>query len=149
MARWTGTSADTLPLVAPAVAKEVKYLPLDLLLAGAQVRDGQSWDHLLEALRAGRLDFLDHPCGSMFSSIKASVEAWASGGAERYVNFVFLEGVPGVCRGDLWLATGEMEEFDALLFENPNRTYVPVWSIQIVMVCYRAAIADQLFWPPI
>lgn len=61
MAGWAGASAEALPAFARDVAKEVDYLPLGLSLAGAQVREGRSWEDRFGALRAGSLEFLDHP----------------------------------------------------------------------------------------
>jgi WD40 repeat protein len=116
MARWAGINAGTLSAVARDVAKEVDFLPLALSLAGAQVRDGRSWDDLLAALRAGHLEFLDHPYGSVFSSIRISVDALPSNEAARYTELaVFPEDVPVPVTvvETLWHATCGMDPRDA------------------------------------
>ena len=130
MARWAGTSAGTLPAVAREVAKEVGNLPLALSLVGAQVRDGRSWDDLLAALRERRLDFLDHPYGSVFASITASVDALAPDDAARYVELaVFPEDVPVPVSvvETLWQATAGVTAREArALIKPPGVTESPV-----------------------
>ncbi|MEA3209825.1 MAG: hypothetical protein QOE70_2882 [Chthoniobacter sp.] len=64
-----------MPAEAGEVARECGYLPLALALSAAQVRDGVAWSSVLEALREADLQYLDHPNGSVFRSIKISVDA--------------------------------------------------------------------------
>ena len=108
MARWAGLDPAALPAVAREVVDEVQCLPLGLSLAGAQVRDGRSWNDLLAALRHGDLTFLDHPYGSILKSIQASVDALEPADAARYLELaVFPEDaeVPEEIVEGLWAAT--------------------------------------------
>ena len=66
LASWSGHASATLPPKAVKVVESCGYLPLALALAGARVQGGASWDDVLLALERGRLEFLDHPNGSIF-----------------------------------------------------------------------------------
>lgn len=97
LALWSGEALDTLPLEAEAeaVAKECGYLPLALAVAGAQVHDGRSWVDLAQTLKEGRLDYLDHPYGSIFTSLRLSVDALDEEIRHRYLELaVFPEDIP-------------------------------------------------------
>jgi WD40 repeat protein len=95
LARWAGQAAASLPPEASAVARECGFLPLALALAGAQIRDGASWGEVAAALAAGDLEFLDHPHGSIFKSLGASVRALPPDEQERYRELaVFPEDTP-------------------------------------------------------
>jgi WD40 repeat protein len=100
LAKWAGAGAGIdpagrLPPEASAVARECGFLPLALALAGAQVRDGAAWSDVAAALQAGDLEFLDHPHGSIFKSLGASVRALPADEAERYRELaVFPEDTP-------------------------------------------------------
>ncbi|WP_223291760.1 NB-ARC domain-containing protein [Defluviicoccus vanus] len=112
LANWSGQDRDALPDAAKAVAKECGCLPLALALAGAQVKDGRIWTDVLAALKQGDLEFLDHPYGSVFKSLRASVEALPEDQATRYGELaVALEDVPlpvaAVAR--LWRQTAGLE----------------------------------------
>jgi hypothetical protein len=113
LANWSGQDRGALSGAAKRVAKECGYLPLALSLAGAQVRDGLFWEEVLAALEQGDLEFLDHPYGSVFKSLRASIDALSRGEAVRYAELaVTLEDVPlpvaTVCR--LWRHTGGLQE---------------------------------------
>ena len=116
VARWAGAEPAELPEIAREVVEEVQCLPLALSLAGAQVRDGRSWEDLLTALRQGHLIFLDHPYGSILKSMQASVDALDPADAARYLELaVFPEDVdvPEEIIELLWAATSGLDELDA------------------------------------
>ncbi len=93
LANWSGIAE--LPAVAAEVAKECGDLPLALSLAGAQVREGASWEEVLTALKRGDLEFLDHPHGSVFKALGASVDALAEDARARYLELaIFPEDTP-------------------------------------------------------
>ncbi len=95
LANWSGQDRDALPAAAKAVARECGNLPLALALAGAQVKDKLTWTDVLAALQQGDLEFLDHPYGSVFKSLRASVEVLTEDEAARYGELtVALEDVP-------------------------------------------------------
>lgn len=109
LARWAQQAVETLPAVADEVAQRCAHLPLALALAGAQVNEGSSWDDVRAALEAGDLEFLDHPHGSIFKSLGASIRALPADEAERYRQLaVFPEDapVPEEVIIQLWAATG-------------------------------------------
>jgi WD40 repeat protein len=112
LASWSGQARNTLPPGARKVAEGCGYLPLALALAGARVQGGARWDDLLSALQRGRLEFLDHPYGSVFSSLRLSTDALPETEGDRYFELVvFPEDakvpVEAVCT--LWDHTGRME----------------------------------------
>jgi WD40 repeat protein len=116
VARWAGAEPSELPEIAREIVEEVQCLPLALSLAGAQVRDGRSWEDLLAALRQGHLIFLDHPYGSILKSMQASVEALEPADAARYLELaVFPEDVevPAEIIELLWASTGGLDDLDA------------------------------------
>jgi NB-ARC domain len=84
LTEWSGQPREQLPAAARDVAVTCGYLPLALSLAAARVRDGASWQDVLAALRRGDLEFLDHPYGSVFKSLRMSVEALPRPLCERY-----------------------------------------------------------------
>jgi WD40 repeat protein len=111
LARWAGLDAASLPSIAHEIVEQVECLPLGLSLAGAQIRDGRTWEDLLTALREGELIFLDHPYGSILKSIQASVEALDPADAQRYLELaVFPEDaeVPTEIVERFWAATGSL-----------------------------------------
>ena len=107
-----GTIADEANLV----ARECGYLPLALALSAAQVRDGMRWSSLLEALREADLQYLDHPNGSIFASIKTSVDALGSENAAFAKHYVELAVFPQSARVPesalmtLWQRRGGLSE---------------------------------------
>lgn len=112
LAGWAGAGAGALPPEAPDVARECGYLPLALALAGARVREGTPWEVVLAALRQGRLEFLDHPYGSVFGSMRLSVDALPEAERQRYLELaVFPEDapVPESVVLALWKRTAEMD----------------------------------------
>ena len=82
LASWSGQAKDVLPPAADKVAQGCGYLPL--ALAGARVQGGARWEEVLSALERGRLEFLDHPYGSVFSSLRLSTDALSEFERERY-----------------------------------------------------------------
>ena len=113
LAGWAGADAATLPSEAPDVARECGYLPLALALAGARVREGTPWEVVLAALRQGRLEFLDHPYGSVFGSMRLSVDALPKAERQRYLELaVFPEDtpVPESVVLALWKRTAGLDE---------------------------------------
>ncbi|HMI89790.1 MAG TPA: NB-ARC domain-containing protein, partial [Polyangiales bacterium] len=95
LAQWANQDVASLPALADEIAQRCGYLPLALALSGAQVREGCSWPDLLQALRKGDLEFLDHPHGSVFKSLSASVEALPEDERARYGQLaIFPEDTP-------------------------------------------------------
>jgi WD40 repeat protein len=112
LASWSGRPRAELPEAARKVAEDCGYLPLALALAGARVQGGTSWDEVLSALERGRLEFLDHPYGSVFSSLRLSTDALTPSERERYFELaVFPEDadlpVTAICT--LWRHTARLE----------------------------------------
>lgn len=85
LAEWTGGNLESLPVQADDVVKQCGRLPLALALSAAQIRDGVSWQDLLDALHAADLAFLDHPHGSVMKSLKVSVDALSPEDARQYL----------------------------------------------------------------
>jgi WD40 repeat protein len=114
LASWSGQARGSLPAAARNVAENCGYLPLALALAGARVQSGTSWDDVLSALELGRLEFLDHPYGSIFKSLRLGTDALTEFDRDRYFELaVFPEDtevpVNAICT--LWRHTGGMEPY--------------------------------------
>ncbi|MEW8547085.1 MAG: NB-ARC domain-containing protein [Candidatus Thiodiazotropha sp.] len=131
LAQWSGTSRQNLPLEARELAEECGRLPLALTLAGAQMRDGRSPADLLAALRAGRLDYLDHPYGSVFSSMQLSVDMLTAAQKSRLLELaIFPEdiSIPETTIQCFWNHTAGLADFEtrALLqdFKNKGLLYL-------------------------
>jgi hypothetical protein len=112
LASWSGQARDVLPAAARKVAENCGYLPLALVIAGARVAGGVSWEDVNSALESGRLEFLDHPYGSVFNSLRLSTDALPGVHRARYFELaVFQEDaqipVETICT--LWRYTGAME----------------------------------------
>ena len=111
LASWSGRPRAELPEAARKVAANCGYLPLALALAGARVQGGTSWEDVLSALENGRLEFLDHPYGSVFGSLRLSTEALSAAERGRYFELgVFPEDadIPVAAICTLWRHTGGM-----------------------------------------
>ena len=126
LAEWSEVSRPDLPDSAADVAESCDRLPLALSLAGAQVRDGVPWDDLLTALEAGDLEFLDHPFGSVFKSMRLSVDALSDETRQRYLELaVFPEDVhiPEATVCTLWSHTGDLRNYQVrrLLHDLENK----------------------------
>jgi WD40 repeat protein len=94
LADWTWVPTEALPDASDAIVAACGRLPLALAVAGARVRDGLPWGDLAAALKDGLLDFLDHPYGSVFNSLRLSVAALAEDDRARYLELaVFPEDV--------------------------------------------------------
>ncbi|HKY34575.1 MAG TPA: hypothetical protein VJN18_01440 [Polyangiaceae bacterium] len=94
LARWAGATTP-LPAEAAEVAEQCGYLPLALALAAAKVRDGLSWKDLGGELARAKLEFLDHPYGSVFKSLSASLRVLPEAEAARYRDLsIFPEDTP-------------------------------------------------------
>lgn len=120
LSSWAGHDGGALPEVAREVARECGHLPLALSLAGARVQDGTTWELLLTALKQGRLEFLDHPYGSVFGSMRLSVDALPTRDRERYLELAVFpedEWVPVPVVLTLWKQTAALDELagEALL----------------------------------
>jgi hypothetical protein len=112
LASWSGQARATLPPEGDKVAESCGFLPLALALAGARVRSGTHWTEVLSALERGRLEFLDHPYGSVFSSLRLGTDALTEFDRDRcFEPAVFPEDadipVETVCT--LWRHTGRMQ----------------------------------------
>src|SRR5262249_28050431 len=113
LASWSGQPSAELPEAARKVAEACGYLPLALALAGARVQAGAHWEEVLSALERGRLEFLDHPYGSVFSSLRLSTDALPEIDRDRYFELaVFPEDavIPVAAIWTLWRHTGNMRE---------------------------------------
>ena len=112
VASWSGQNRDALPRAASKVAEACGYLPLALALAGARVQAGAPWDEVLSSLQRGRLEFLDHAYGSVFSSLRLSTDALTEFDRDRYFELaVFPEDadipIEAICT--LWGDAGRIE----------------------------------------
>jgi hypothetical protein len=119
LASWSGQPRGALPAVARQVAESCGYLPLALALSGARIQAGDRWEDVLAALEHGRLEFLDHPYGSVFKSLRMSTDALPPNEAERYFELsVFPEDVKvpieTICT--LWRHTGQLDSYQARHF---------------------------------
>ena len=116
LAAWAKLELEQLPDAANKVAELCDGLPLALSVVGAMAVDKVPWDALVNALEQGKVAFLNHPYGSVFPSLTASVDRLAAGDCERYLELaVFDEDVAApvsvVC--SLWRHTGGLESFEA------------------------------------
>jgi APAF-1 helical domain/WD domain, G-beta repeat len=112
LASWSGQARGSLSAAARNVAENCGYLPLALALAGARVQSGASWDDVLSALEHGRLEFLDHPYGSIFKSLRLGTNALTEFDSDRYFELaVFPEDadIPIEVICTLWSHTGGMQ----------------------------------------
>ncbi|WP_176698092.1 NB-ARC domain-containing protein [Candidatus Nitrospira nitrosa] len=108
LAEWSGVDPTKLPPEAVQVADSCQGVPLALALAGAQIHEGMDWATLLLALTEGDLEFLDHPYGSIFKSMKLSVQALSEADRGRYLELVIFPEdahVPDVVIERLWHET--------------------------------------------
>lgn len=115
LAEGSGQSASSLPPAARAVAEECGYLPLALSLAAAQVQDGVSFEDVLAAIEQGKLEFLDHPYGSVWKSLGASVRALPEAEAARYRELAVVPedtAMPASVIASLWRARAGLEPFE-------------------------------------
>src|SRR5262249_45553675 len=112
LASWARQDPAALPAAASKVAASCGYLPLALALAGARVAGGARWEEVLSALERGRLEFLDHPYQSVFSSLRLSSDALSAAERERYFELaIFPEDavIPSAAICTLWRHTGALE----------------------------------------
>ncbi|MDF0668642.1 MAG: NB-ARC domain-containing protein [Nitrospira sp.] len=112
LAQWSAQSRASLPHVAEEIAEHCSRIPLALALAGARVRDGMAWDDLRSALARGHLEFLDHPYGSIFKSMRCSVDALPNDWRQRYLELaIFPEDtvIPEPTVHKLWHQTGGLD----------------------------------------
>jgi WD40 repeat protein len=114
LASWARQAPGSLPAAARKVAENCGYLPLALALAGARVQSGASWDEVFSALELGRLEFLDHPYGSIFKSLRLGTDALTEFDRNRYFELaVFPEDadipIDAICT--LWRHTGGMKPY--------------------------------------
>jgi len=111
LAEWSVQSLDELPVEANEICESCGNVPLALALAGAQAREGLSWEAILNALKKGDLEFLDHPYGSIFKSMKLSIAALLEDERQRYLELaIFPEDVrvPESTVSRLWAHTGDL-----------------------------------------
>lgn len=105
-----------LPPEADEVIEHTGGLPLALALAGAQIADGVSWKTVVDELRQGHVDFLDHAYGSIYASLGRSVDALNPADRERYLDLaVFPEddSVPMSVVARLWQHRGNLSAAQA------------------------------------
>ena len=116
LGNWANQAVETLPVTALDVARECGYLPLALSLNGAMVRDGTSWEDLLEALGDADLEFFERPHGSILKSIKISIDALSPNEAQHYLELaVFPEdtAVPEATILQLWTHSNQLSDRNA------------------------------------
>jgi WD40 repeat protein len=109
LSSWSGQPRAEFPEAPRKVAESCGYLPLAMALAGARVQGGARWEEVLAALQRGRLEFLDHPYGSVFSSLRLSTDALTEAERDRYFELaVFPEDttIPVATVCFLWHHTG-------------------------------------------
>jgi WD40 repeat protein len=115
LAKCAEISPLALPAAAREVAEECGQLPLALALAAAQVRDGVSFEHVLDALKSGKLEFLNHPSGSIWKTLRASVAALSAFEKARYRELVVVPedtAMPASVVVSLWHASANLEPFE-------------------------------------
>ncbi|MBX3326253.1 MAG: NB-ARC domain-containing protein [Nitrospira sp.] len=111
LAEWSGKASDELPPQALQVVQSCDGVPLAIALAGAQIHEGMEWPTFLRALDEGDLEFLDHPYGSIFKSMKLSVRALSESERARYLEMVIFQEdvhVPDQVIERLWKTTGDV-----------------------------------------
>ncbi len=148
LASWSGQTRDALPATAGKVAEACGYLPLALSLAGARVRAGARWEEVLSALERGRLEFLDHPYGSVFSSLRLSTDALMEFERDRYFELaVFPEDaeIPVAAICTLWRYTAAMEtDASGDLLRRLNRRALLIRSEDSVHISFHDLQHDFL-----
>lgn len=110
------SAPDSLPSEADEVVAQTGGLPLALALAGAQVADGVSWPTLVQQLREGRIEFLDHPYASLYSSLGRSVDALPDLQRRRYLELAVFPknlAVPADVVARLWRHRGGLNAADS------------------------------------
>jgi WD40 repeat protein/uncharacterized caspase-like protein len=122
LAEWVKESVESLPPEAKEVARECENLPLALSLCGAMVRDGISWNDLVDALHEADLSFIekrqfqDYPNPNVLKAIKVSVDALAKDDpicAKYYYELAVFpsdESVLETAVYTLWLRDGDLKE---------------------------------------
>jgi hypothetical protein len=121
LASWADRASQPLPAEATQVAIECGYLPLALSVAGALVRDGSSWQDVVSALQAGKVRFLDHPSGSVFASMRLSVDFLDESLRERFLELAVFpedEHIPEATVCQLWHQTAGLQSFESRRFLN-------------------------------
>jgi len=116
LSRWSGQDRGTMPPTAESVAKSCGYLPLALALAGAHVRDGNAWKDVSAVLEDGKLEYLDHPYGSIFASLQLSIDVLKEEVADRYKELaIFPEDVrvPEKTVLKLWSHTAGLQDYES------------------------------------
>ena len=113
---WSGITNDILPHEALPILEECGHLPLAIKAVGANIRDGIGWSDALTQLRAGALEYFDHPAASVFASLRLGVDHLDFKARERYLETaVFAEDelIPEetVCR--FWLYSGGLSGVEA------------------------------------
>jgi len=114
LAEWSGQT--DLPPAASETARQCGNLPLALALAGACVREGLSWNDLVDALRSAELELPDHAHGSVMKSLKVSLDTLDREIARRYIELAVLPAGESVAEAGLitlWARSGGVSERDA------------------------------------
>lgn len=111
---WSGIPTEELPDIATELAGECGYVPLALAVAGALVRDGTSWESVLSAVRDGKVTYLQHGHASVFSSLRASVDALGKIERDRYLELGVLpdgKPMPTATIARYWARTGLLPKY--------------------------------------
>ena len=113
LSQWAECPIDELPHMAHDIVAECGRLPIALAICGAMVRDGTTWNDLLDALREAELEFVKHHEKSILKSIKVSVDTLTSYEVKRFSELrVFPPDgtVPEAAVLTLWSHTGKMKD---------------------------------------
>lgn len=105
LAKWANVNVADLPSSVNEIIRECGRLPLALALCGAQVRDGISWDDLVDALKNADLKFLDHQHRSVMKSMRVSIDRLNADEASCYTELVVFPpdiAIPEAAIINLW-----------------------------------------------
>ena len=123
LANWGEQEVDSLPSETTKVARECGYLPLALSICGAMAKSGISWSHILEALQAADLEFIEaqlpnYPDPNVGKALKVSVDFLSSEAPNavlRYQELVIFpedEFIAEAAIATLWEHTGNLKKRD-------------------------------------
>ena len=122
LASETGIPTTDLPAEAQDVVSECGRLPLAVALCGALVRDGKTWQRVLQQLQQARIDRIadryavEEHHKSVWHAIHIGVEALKPDERERFLElavFPIDEATPEAAAAVLWLHTGNLDDWDS------------------------------------
>ena len=122
LASETGISTVDLPAEAEEVVSECGRLPLAVALCGALVRDGKTWQSVLQQLQQARIDRIadryavEEHHKSVWHAIHIGVEALEPDQRERFLELAVFptdEATPEAAAAVLWSHTGNLDDWDS------------------------------------